>query len=75
MRTFTKLRGLLTTGNLTDARIGDLESSMKVTHKLFKIVFERLGSAEEKLDSYIEAVTPTLPSNRNKIGLKRKTNN
>jgi len=70
MRTFTKLRSFLSMGNSIDNRIGDLESGMKETHELFKIVFERLDSVDQKLDSYVEAVTPKLPSHRNKIGLK-----
>jgi hypothetical protein len=70
MRTFTKLRSFLSMGNSIDNRIDDLESGMKETHELFKIVFERLDSVDQKLDSYVEAVTPKLPSHRNKIGLK-----
>jgi hypothetical protein len=70
MRTFTKLRSFLAMENSIETRIGDLESGMSETHKLFKIVFERLDNTEEKLYSYIEAVTPKLPEKRNKIGIK-----
>ncbi len=70
MRTFTKLRSFLTMGNSLAPRIADLESGMEETHKLFKIVFERLDCTEEKLDSYVEAVTPQIPPSRKKIGIK-----
>lgn len=62
MRTFTKLRSFLVMENTTTERLDKLE---KGTHKLFKIVFERLDSLEEQ-------ITPKLPANRKKIGLKTK---
>jgi len=62
IRTFTKLRSFLAMENSTDERIDKLE---KGTHKLFKIVFERLDSIEEIIE-------PRLPPNRKKIGLSRK---
>lgn len=64
MRTFTKLRSTLKSETETDQRITDLESSMQTTHKLFKVVFERL----DKVDA---DVTPKLPAHRKKIGLKK----
>ena len=60
MRTFTKLRSFLAMENSIEERVTNLE---KGTHKLFKIVFERLDTVED-------LVTPKLPSNRKKIGLR-----
>ena len=65
MRTFTKLRSFLSMENSLEGRVNNLE---KGTHKLFKIVFEKL----DKLD---EQITPKLPANRKKIGLKQHTKN
>lgn len=62
MRTFTKLRSFLAMDGSSNERLDKLE---KGTHKLFKIVFERLDSLEEE-------ITPKLPANRKKIGLKSK---
>lgn len=59
MRTFTKLRSFLAMENSIEERVTNLE---KGTHKLFKIVFERLDNMEEQ-------ITPKLPPNRKKIGL------
>lgn len=61
MRTFTKLRSFLSMDNSLEGRVGNLE---KGTHKLFKIVFERL-------DTLYEQITPRLSANRKKIGLKQ----
>lgn len=61
MRTFTKLRSFLAMENSLDGRISNLE---KNTHKLFKIVFERLDKIEDQ-------VTPKLPANRKRIGLNQ----
>ena len=44
MRTFTKLRSFLAMENSTEERVTNLE---KGTHKLFKIVFERLDTFED----------------------------
>jgi transcription termination factor NusB len=60
MRIFTKLRSFLLLENQMNDRMGKLEEN---THKLFKIVFERLDSIDED-------ITPHLPNNRPKIGLK-----
>ena len=60
MRTFTKLRSFLAMDNSPDGRMGSLE---KNTHKLFKIVFERLDKIEDH-------ITPKVQANRKKIGLK-----
>lgn len=60
MRTFTKLRSFLAMDNDFENRLTNLE---KGTNQLFKIVFERL-------DNFEEAVTPRLPPNRKKIGIK-----
>jgi hypothetical protein len=62
MRIFTKLRSFLLLENQMNDRMGKLEES---TTKLFKIVFERLDTIEE-------GITPHLPKNRSKIGLKNK---
>ncbi len=59
MRTFTKLRSFLAIENSIEGRIDKLEQG---THKLFKIVFERLDYVEEQ-------IAPKLPPNRRKIGL------
>ena len=60
MRTFTKLRSFLAMENSTEERLTNLE---KGTHKLFKIVFERL-------DTFEDLVIPKLPPKRKKIGLR-----
>ncbi len=65
MRTFTKLRSFLSLENSIEGRVGNLE---KGTHKLFKIVFERLDTLDEQ-------ITPKLPANRKKIGLKQDPKN
>lgn len=62
IRTFTKLRSFIAMENTTDKRIEELE---KGTHKLFKIVFERLDSIENIIE-------PKLSPNRKKIGLRTK---
>lgn len=62
MRTFTKLRSFLAMESSIDNRVNNLE---KNTHKLFKIVFERLDKIEGQ-------VTPKLSANRKKIGLKQE---
>jgi len=59
MRTFTKLRSFLAMENSVEGRVDKLEQG---THKLFKIVFERLDDIEEQ-------IAPKLPPNRRKIGL------
>lgn len=61
MRTFTKLRSFLAMENSVEGRVDKLEQG---THKLFKIVFERLDDIEEQ-------ITPKLPPNRRKIGLNK----
>lgn len=61
MRTFTKLRSFLAMETSINERMGKLEEN---TTKLFKIVFERLDQIDEDL-------TPKLPQNRKKIGLKK----
>lgn len=62
MRTFTKLRSFLAMENLIEGRVDKLEQG---THKLFKIVFERLDDIDEQ-------ITPKLPPNRRKIGLNNR---
>jgi len=62
MRIFTKLRSFLLLEKDLRERMDRLEMD---TGKLFKLVFERL-------DEYEEMVTPKLPENREKIGLKTK---
>ncbi len=61
MRTFTKLRSFLSMDNSIEKRVTDLE---KNTHKIFKIVFERLDRIDDQ-------ITPKLPTNRKKIGLRK----
>lgn len=61
MRTFTKLRSFLAMESSLQKRIGKFEQSATM---LFKIVFERLDTLEED-------ITPKLPTNRKKIGLKK----
>ena len=60
MRTFTKLRGFKIIDATHEARLSNLENS---THKLFKLVFERLDVVDEIL-------APRLAPRRKKIGLK-----
>ena len=60
MRTFTKLRSFLAMESSLKEEVGDLKTS---TNQLFKIVFERLDNLEEQ-------ITPKLPANRKKIGLR-----
>lgn len=60
MRTFTKLRSFLSMETSLNERIGKLEQNSTM---LFKIVFERLDSMDEEM-------TPKLPKNRKKIGIK-----
>lgn len=61
MRTFTKLRSFLAMENSVEGRVDKLEQG---THKLFKIVFERLDDIEKQ-------ISPKLAPNRRKIGLKK----
>ena len=63
MRTFTKLRSTIKESD-TDQRLTDLESGMDETHKLFKLVFQKLEVVDE-------VITPELPPQRKKIGLKK----
>lgn len=62
MRIFTKLRSFL----LLESQINDrMDRFEENTNRLFKIVFERLDSIEDD-------ITPYLPKERSKIGLKDK---
>lgn len=61
MRTFTKLRSFLAMENSVQDSVDELGQN---THKLFKIVFQRLDNIEEQ-------ITPKLPPDRRKIGLKK----
>lgn len=58
MRIFTKLRSFLMMENALGEKINKLEHG---ANQLFKVVFERLDSIEER--------TPSLKPNRKKIGL------
>lgn len=60
MRIFTRLRSFLMLEKDLSDRVTKLEQG---TNHMFKVVFERL-------DSYEEMVTPKLPGNRKKVGLK-----
>lgn len=60
MRIFTKMRGFhLLESNM----VKEIEKLKLDTNKVFKVVFERLDDLEEQM-------TPSLPKNRHKIGLK-----
>lgn len=63
IRIFTKLRSFLMMENSFNERVTNLE---KGTNQMFKIVFERL-------DNYEEMISPKLPENRKKIGLRSKS--
>jgi len=60
IRIFTKLRSFLLLEKGLNERIDKLESG---TNKVFKIIFERLDSIEEVIDT-------KLPATKRKIGLK-----
>jgi hypothetical protein len=60
MRIFTRLRSFLMLEKDLSERVTKLEQG---TNQMFKVVFERL-------DNYEEMVTPKLPGNRKKVGLK-----
>lgn len=60
MRIFTRLRSFLMLEKDLSDRVTKLEQG---TNQIFKVVFERL-------DRYEELVTPRLPGNRKKVGLK-----
>ncbi|MEI8346863.1 MAG: ORF6N domain-containing protein [Pseudomonadota bacterium] len=59
MRIFTKLRSFLLLEKDLEKRMDSLERG---TNKVFKVVFERLDSVEER-------ITPLIPSERKKIRL------
>lgn len=61
MRTFTKLRSFLAMASSSNEEVGQFK---KNTNQLFKIVFERLDNLDDQ-------ITPKLPANRKKIGLKQ----
>jgi len=60
MRIFTRLRSFYMLEKDLSERVTKLEQG---TNQMFKVVFERL-------DNYEEMVTPRLPGNRKKVGLK-----
>ncbi len=60
IRIFTRLRSFLMLERDLTERVSKLEQG---TNQLFKIVFERM-------DNYEELLTPKLPANRKKVGLK-----
>lgn len=60
MRTFIKLRSFLAMESSLERKVNKLEQG---TNKLFKVVFERLDSMEEVVET-------KLPARRKKIGLK-----
>ncbi len=62
MRTFTKLRSFLAMESSLKYEVDNLKEN---TGHLFKIVFERLDGIEEQ-------ITPKLPPNRKKIGIKKE---
>ena len=60
MRIFTRLRSFLMLEKDLSERVTKLEQG---TNQMFKVVFERLDNCEEM-------VTPKLPGNRKKVGLR-----
>ncbi len=60
MRTFIKLRSFLAMESSLESKVNKLEQG---TDKLFKVVFERLDSIEEVVDT-------KLPARKKRIGLK-----
>lgn len=62
MRIFTKLRSFHALESNLASEVKELKNN---TNHLFKVVFERLDSIEEDL-------TPKLPGNRKRIGIKSK---
>lgn len=60
MRTFIKLRSFLAMESSLESKVNKLEQG---TNKLFKVVFERLDSVEEVVET-------KLPTRKKKIGLK-----
>lgn len=60
MRIFTRLRSFLMLEKDLSEKVTKLEQG---TNQMFKVVFERL-------DNYEEMITPRLPGNRKKVGLK-----
>jgi hypothetical protein len=60
MRIFTKLRSFYALEERVERKVGRLEQSVT---QVFKVVFERLDSLEDKLPSYNKS--------RRKIGLKK----
>lgn len=60
MRTFIKLRSFLAMESSLESKVNKLEQG---TNKLFKVVFERLDSVEEIVET-------KLPAKRKRIGLK-----
>jgi hypothetical protein len=65
MRTFSKLKNFNSINDAIDNRMNDIENG---TSKLFKVVFERLDTIEEQ-------ISPNLPDNRRRIGLKNCNKN
>ena len=61
MRIFTKLRSFLLLEKDLSHRVSELEGN---THKLFKVVFQ-------KLDEHDEIISPKVSKTRRKIGLKK----
>lgn len=62
MRIFTKLRSILMSEETLSEKIEKLENDSKEMKNVFRIVFEKLNK--------LEAISPILPKERNKIGLK-----
>jgi hypothetical protein len=64
MRTFTRLRTNFHSTETTNQRLNDLETGMKTTHSLFKVVFQKFEQVDEILK-------PKLSAQRKRIGLKK----
>jgi hypothetical protein len=66
IRIFTKLRSFLLMEKSSDKRIDQIE---KGTGQMFKVVFERLDSIDERVDE-LHKTKPSLSPVRKKIGFK-----
>jgi len=64
MRTFPKIRSFLAMESSLKEEVGNVKDGI---NQLLKIIFERLDNLEDQ-------ITPKLPSNRKKIGLKSDRN-
>ena len=66
MRTFTKMRQLLSSDESMLERLLELEQDRKKVYKLFQVIFDKLQE--------LEGGIPLIPAKRKKIGLTAKKN-